>query len=91
MANLYYCQPILNKIADTFDVSYEQSSQVATLLQAGYAAGLIFVLPLGDMLERRPFIIGLIFFTATVVSLTQALPLFKFDTDLLRVSGSAPA
>lgn len=68
VANIYYCQPILNIIAQEFGVSYEMSSQSATLIQAGYATGLIFVLPLGDMLRRRPFIIGLIWFTATVVS-----------------------
>ncbi|KAM0205871.1 hypothetical protein ACHAQI_008701 [Fusarium lateritium] len=50
----------------TFNVSYEESSQVATLLQSGYAAGLIFVLPLGDILERRPFIIALVLATATM-------------------------
>ncbi|KAF5247445.1 hypothetical protein FANTH_6392 [Fusarium anthophilum] len=66
VANLYYNQPILNKIAATFNVSYEESSQVATLLQSGYAAGLIFVLPLGDILERRPFIIALVLATATM-------------------------
>ncbi|KAF4338546.1 dityrosine transporter [Fusarium beomiforme] len=66
VANLYYNQPILNKIAATFHVSYEESSQVATLLQSGYAAGLIFVLPLGDILERRPFIIALVLATATM-------------------------
>lgn len=68
MANLYYNQPILNKIAADFKVTYEESSQVATLLQSGYAAGLVFVLPLGDILERRPFIISLIIVTATLVS-----------------------
>ncbi|RKL14586.1 hypothetical protein BFJ68_g6142 [Fusarium oxysporum] len=67
VANLYYNQPILNKIAATFNVSYEESSQVATLLQSGYAAGLIFVLPLGDILERRPFIIALVLATATML------------------------
>ncbi|KAF5017758.1 hypothetical protein F66182_10286 [Fusarium sp. NRRL 66182] len=66
VANLYYNQPILNKIATTFNVSYEESSQVATLLQSGYAVGLVFVLPLGDILERRPFIIALVFATATM-------------------------
>ncbi|WZH44971.1 major facilitator superfamily domain-containing protein [Fusarium acuminatum] len=66
VANLYYNQPILNKIAATFNVSYEESSQVATLLQSGYAAGLIFVLPLGDILERRPFIVALVLATATM-------------------------
>ncbi|KAM6539536.1 hypothetical protein FALCPG4_001332 [Fusarium falciforme] len=66
VANLYYNQPILNKIAADFKVTYEESSQVATLLQSGYAAGLVFVLPLGDILERRPFIISLIIVTATL-------------------------
>ncbi|KAF7564044.1 hypothetical protein G7046_g28 [Stylonectria norvegica] len=66
VANLYYNQPILNKIAREFNVSYEESSSVATLMQAGYAAGLVFILPLGDMLERRPFIICLVFMTATM-------------------------
>ena len=69
VANLYYNQPILNKIAATFDITYEQSSQTATLLQAGYAAGLVLILPMGDMVERRLFIIALVFFTATLVRL----------------------
>ncbi|KAI6777812.1 uncharacterized protein J7T54_000402 [Emericellopsis cladophorae] len=67
VAKLYYNQPILDKIAVTFDVTYEQSSQVPTLLQAGYAAGLIFILPLGDMVERRAFILALVLLTATLL------------------------
>ncbi|KAL2873750.1 hypothetical protein SGCOL_011064 [Colletotrichum sp. CLE4] len=64
VANLYYNQPVLNRIAETFDVSFERASSVATLMQAGYAAGLLFICPLGDMLRRRPFILGLIWVTA---------------------------
>ncbi|KAF4978795.1 hypothetical protein FZEAL_4885 [Fusarium zealandicum] len=80
VANLYYNQPILNKIAADFGVTYEQSSQVATLMQAGYAAGLVFVLPLGDILERRPFIISLILATATLwigLCVTDNFALFR--------------
>ncbi|KAI1751331.1 major facilitator superfamily domain-containing protein [Xylaria castorea] len=66
VANLYYPQPILNVIAADFGVSYERSSNVATLSQAGYASGLLFLCPLGDMIPRRPFILFLILITATM-------------------------
>ncbi|KAI1421159.1 major facilitator superfamily domain-containing protein [Xylaria sp. FL1777] len=66
VANLYYPQPILNVIAKDFDVSYERSSNVAALSQAGYAVGLLFLCPLGDIVPRRPFILFLILVTATM-------------------------
>ncbi|KAI1170975.1 major facilitator superfamily domain-containing protein [Nemania sp. FL0916] len=66
VANLYYAQPILNVIAEDFHVSYERSSNVATLSQAGYAVGLLFLCPLGDIVPRRPFILSLILITATM-------------------------
>lgn len=66
VANLYYNHPILNKLAHDFDVTYEQASYVPTLAQAGYAAGLLFLCPLGDLLKRRPFVLWLVWFTATV-------------------------
>ncbi|TGJ79419.1 hypothetical protein E0Z10_g9345 [Xylaria hypoxylon] len=66
VANLYYPQPILNVIAEHFHVSYERSSNIATLSQAGYATGLLFLCPLGDIVPRRPFILVLILVTATM-------------------------
>ncbi|KAI0388538.1 major facilitator superfamily domain-containing protein [Xylariaceae sp. FL0594] len=66
VANLYYPQPILNVIADDFGVTYERSSNVAALSQAGYAVGLLLLCPLADMVPRRPFILLLIFLTATM-------------------------
>ena len=68
MSNLYYNQAILNRIAETFNVSFEKASSVATLMQAGYASGLLLICPLGDIFPRRPFIIGLVAFTATLVN-----------------------
>lgn len=67
VANLYYVQPILFKIAETFDVSFERASTVATLLQAGYATGILLLCPLGDIFRRRPYILFLTLFTATLV------------------------
>ncbi|RYP13611.1 hypothetical protein DL765_006812 [Monosporascus sp. GIB2] len=66
VANLYYAQPILNVIAEEFGVSYERASNGAALSQAGYAVGLAFVCPIADMVPRRPFILFLIFMTATI-------------------------
>lgn len=64
VANLYYVQPILYQIANTFDISFEKASSVATLQQAGYACGLLLLCPLGDIFPRRPFILALVMFTA---------------------------
>lgn len=69
VANLYYVQPILYKIADTFDVSFEKASSVATMQQAGYAFGLLLLCPLGDIFRRRQYILALVMFTATMVRL----------------------
>ncbi|KAI0155384.1 MFS general substrate transporter [Hypoxylon sp. FL1284] len=66
VANLYYPQPILNVLAEDFNVSYEKASDVAALSQAGYAVGLLFLCPLADMIPRRPFILFLIWMTATI-------------------------
>lgn len=66
VANLYYNHPILNVIAEDFGVPYERVSQIPTVMQAGYAAGLLFLCPLGDIFKRRPFVLILVFFTATM-------------------------
>jgi len=65
VANLYYTHPILNKLADDFHVDQERVSLIPTLAQAGYAAGLLFLCPLGDLFKRRPFVLLLVWFTST--------------------------
>ena len=65
VANLYYSHPILNKLAADFNVSQERVSLIPTLAQAGYGSGLLFLCPLGDLFRRRPFVLLLVWFTAT--------------------------
>ena len=65
VANLYYSHPILNKLADDFNVNQERVSLIPTLAQAGYGAGLLLLCPLGDLFQRRPFVLLLVWFTAT--------------------------
>lgn len=58
----------MNVLAEEFNVSNERASQIPTMMQAGYAAGLLFICPLGDIFRRRAFVLILVFFTATMVS-----------------------
>jgi hypothetical protein len=66
VANLYFSYPILNKIASHFNVGFEEASRVPILMQSGYAAGLLLICPLGDLLRIRSLIVGLILVTATL-------------------------
>ncbi|KAF9697335.1 hypothetical protein EKO04_005026 [Ascochyta lentis] len=93
VANLYYSHPILNILARDFGVRYEQVAQIPTVMQAGYAAGLLFLCPLGDLLPRRPFVCGLVFFTATMwlgLCITSNLGVFTAISFITAVTTVTP-
>ena len=52
-ANLYYAQPLLPVIARTFHAGSGTAGLIVTVSQLGYAAGIAFLLPLGDLVDRR--------------------------------------
>ncbi|CAM4099179.1 MFS transporter [Zobellia nedashkovskayae] len=52
-ANLYYNQPLLHMISVSFGVTESAVSNVALATQLGYAFGLLFVIPLGDMVSNQ--------------------------------------
>ena len=60
VASLYYNQPLLSDIAQTFRSSSRAAGSIATLTQAGYALGLLLFVPLGDIVERRRLITSLL-------------------------------
>ena len=57
VANCYYNQPLLGSMAKDFAVSDFSASMVATLTPIGYMLGLVFVIPLGDLLPRKRLIL----------------------------------
>ena len=57
VANLYYIQPLLVIIADSFHVTQVSVGFVAMLTQIGYAFGMLIILPLADIKERRCLIV----------------------------------
>jgi predicted MFS family arabinose efflux permease len=76
VANLYYSQPLLDLIARDFGVSRSAAAVVVTLTQAGYALGLLFVLPLGDLLENRRLASRTLLGTAAALVLAAFSPVF---------------
>ena len=55
-------------MAQDFHVTFEKVSTIPTVMQAGYATGLLFLCPLGDIARRRAFVLSLTWVTATMVS-----------------------
>ena len=56
VANLYYVQPLLNLVVRAFGVSDSTAGLLVTVSQVGYVIGLVALVPLGDLLERRRLI-----------------------------------
>jgi predicted MFS family arabinose efflux permease len=53
VANLYYSQPLVGPISQDTGISTGLSGLIVTMTQLGYAAGLLFLVPLSDLLENR--------------------------------------
>ena len=53
VANVYYAQPLLDILARDFNVSHASIGGVVTATQVGCALALIFLVPLGDLVNRR--------------------------------------
>ncbi|MFV0672409.1 MFS transporter [Variovorax sp. tm] len=58
VANVYYAQPLLDTLAHTFGIRPATVGVVITITQIGYGLGLLLVVPLGDLVDRRRLIVG---------------------------------
>ncbi|RZI31754.1 MFS transporter [Pseudomonas orientalis] len=68
VANIYYAQPIIELIAPDIGLTPAMASLIVSLTQIGYALGLFFLVPLGDLLENRKLMI-----TTTMVAIASLL------------------
>lgn len=76
VANLYYAQPLLDLIARSFHVGQGTATIVVTMTQIGYALGLLFLLPVGDLLENRVLVTRTLVATALALAAAGAAPNF---------------
>jgi len=60
VANIYYAQPLAGPIGAALGLSPAATGLIVTLTQIGYGAGLLFIVPLGDLLETRRLVLTLI-------------------------------
>jgi predicted MFS family arabinose efflux permease len=74
VANLYYAQPLLPTIAREFGVRSATAGLIITVSQLGYAAGLAFIVPLGDLVDRRRLVAGILGLTALALTGAAAAP-----------------
>ena len=76
VANLYYLQPLLHQVTKDFHVGTARASLLMTLIQTGYALGLAFIVPLGDIWPRRRLAVGIFGLSALTVALASTLTSF---------------
>jgi len=74
VANLYYAQTLVGPISQATGLSAQASGLIVTLTQIGYTLGLLFIVPLGDVLENRRLVVG------ALVMTTAALMAAAFST-----------
>jgi predicted MFS family arabinose efflux permease len=68
VANLYYAQTLVGPISAATGLSAQAAGLIVTLTQIGYALGLLFIVPLGDLLENRKLVFTALIATAVALA-----------------------
>lgn len=74
VAGNYFAQPLLDVIGRDLHLGPTGAGLVVTAAQVGYALGLILLVPLGDLVERRGLAVGLLGATAAFLLVSAAAP-----------------
>ena len=72
VANLYYAQPLAGPIGAALGLSPSATGLIVTLTQIGYGLGLLFIVPLGDLVETRR-LVGVLMVLVTLSLVGAAL------------------
>ena len=93
VANLYYAQPLLASLGKAFGASDRSMGLAATLSQVGYALGMLGLVPLGDRVERRGLILGMLGASALALlgmGLAPSYPAFAVASLLVGITTITP-
>jgi predicted MFS family arabinose efflux permease len=68
VANVYFAQPLLDSMAQSLGVAGSMIGIVVTATQVGYALGLLLVVPLGDLVNRKRLIVAQVLMSAVALA-----------------------
>jgi predicted MFS family arabinose efflux permease len=74
VANTYYVQPLLDAIARDLHAGHAATGLLVTVGQLGYAAGLVLLVPLGDLVDRRRLVTGALLVAALGLAAAALAP-----------------
>ncbi|MEU8683845.1 MFS transporter [Streptomyces sp. NPDC048611] len=74
VAGNYFAQPLLDVIGRDLHLPAATAALVVTVAQVGYGLGLLLLVPLGDLLERRRLAVTLTAATALFLTVTASAP-----------------
>src|SRR6185312_2844209 len=74
VSTMYYNQPLLLEMGHTYGATAGRTGFVAVATQVGYALGLLFFVPLGDLLERRALMMRMFAAVAVALVLVAGAP-----------------
>ncbi|TVT80173.1 MFS transporter [Pseudomonas sp. H3(2019)] len=72
VANVYFAQPLLASMAESLGVTSGMIGGVVTATQVGYALGLLFIVPLGDRVNRKRLILTQVLLSAVALAAVGA-------------------
>lgn len=93
VANIYYNQPLLNLIRYDLGVSEFQTNLIAMITQTGYALGLLFIVPLGDLYHRKKIILTnftLLIFSLLTIAYASSIQVIWFASLLTGIGSMIP-
>lgn len=68
VANVYFAQPLLDSMAASLGVESGMIGIVVTATQVGYALGLLFIVPLGDLINRKRLVLTQVLLSAIALA-----------------------
>jgi predicted MFS family arabinose efflux permease len=74
IGNLYWAQPLLGFIAGDLRAATPTAGWLVTATQVGYAVGVLLLVPLGDVLDRRRFVPLMLLASAVALLLCTLAP-----------------
>src|SRR5258708_27043080 len=92
VANLYYSQPLVGLIAPALGLHAGLAGLIVALTQLGYGAGLLFLVPLSDVIENRRLVmwaLGAVVLGLLGIALSGSAATFMVSSFVVGVSAVA--